>query len=75
MYLCHISVDEWHKMQMYVLCSLWKFSIRGVQFLIPYVYGTGTWRVNELNEFAMNRWLASSQQIIADAYSQLGCEE
>ena len=47
----------------------------GAQFLIPYVYGTGTWRVNQLNEFTMNRWLASSQQIIADAYSQLGCEE
>ena len=23
-HLCHINVEEWHKMYMYVLCSLWK---------------------------------------------------
>ena len=23
-YLCHINVEEWHKMWIYVLCSLWK---------------------------------------------------
>ena len=24
-YLCHINVEEWHKMWIYVLCSFWKF--------------------------------------------------
>ena len=27
-HLCHINVEEWRKMQIYVLCSLWKYLSR-----------------------------------------------
>ena len=29
-YLCHINVEEWHKILIYVLCSPWKFRTQRV---------------------------------------------